>query len=108
MVRLDLLVKVGDKKTQKQWNKFCGPGKVFVENKGCVKREKKKKVKDKTEPKPPPPTPTPPPAKQHCEIIKAGDKSPAVTLRLAKFCPEISKRTCTKQANGDTKCCCPE
>jgi hypothetical protein len=92
-----MLVKVkSEKQKQKDLNKACGAGKVFVEGR-CVKRENAEKRQEKANPKP---APTPPPKKMFCKVFPAGGTG--VALGCAG-----GHETCSLLANGDTRCCCP-
>lgn len=104
-----LIVKVGKDKAQTKLNKSCGQGKVFVEDKGCMDRDRavKKKQKDKEKAKqntkpasPPPPPPPPPPKKMFCKTFPKG-------VGGALSCAG-GNEVCKILANGDTECCCPE
>ena len=84
---------------QKEKNKACGPGKVFVEGEGCLRREKAEKKKEKAKEKTQT-TPTPQqPVKSDCR-----DLGPNEGAAGGAADPKM-KYECEPLGGGHKRCC---
>jgi hypothetical protein len=93
------VIQIMNEKQQREKNKECGPGKVFVKNQGCVKREKAEKMKEKEKEKSKPAPPPPPPVKTDCQVLgpNQGAAGGAADPKM--------KYECEPLGGGNKRCC---